>query len=46
MVVTVENAYQRGLLVNAELLLRTDNFVDGSNKTPGQNDLIFQLWKL
>ena len=50
---TVEKAYAKGLLVNAELFLCTDNFVSeaayyngGSNRNPELNDLIFRLWNL
>jgi hypothetical protein len=50
---TVENAYAKGLLVNAELFLCTDNFVSeaayyngGSTRNSELNDLIFRLWDL
>lgn len=53
LVIAVENAYAKGLLVNAELFLCTDNFVaestyykGGSNKNSKLNGLIFRLWNL
>lgn len=53
LVIAVENAYAKGLLVDCELFLFTDNFVaecgyynGGSNRSKDLDELVHRLWRL